>query len=357
MNQVRIKTRKKKAPEQPAEAPKRTKKLLPVYVGGALLILIGAIALFKSSNGARDAASLQAPALQPGGAASAPAEPAIINGKKQLTFASLPLTAENDLSVLYGGSVYFNAGDTYEWEVNGAVVTGEQSPVLKRGAFKKGDSVRVRLLLNASHETALAGPAIVENSPPRILSASIEPVPATRRDRLIPKILASDADGDTVTYSYRWMREDGSVAGTEESIPGSLFSKNEKIILEVTPSDGTTQGAPFKSALTLANALPRITSIPGSYAGKEYTYQVTAEDPDKDPITYSLLKAPAGMTIDPASGLVRWAFTEKDAGIYPIEIQVSDPDGAGDIQSFQLPLSFTATPALSVTPNEIRAEK
>ena len=41
-------------------------------------------------------------------------------------------------------------------------------------------------------------------------------------------------------------------------------------------------------------------------AGQPYTYPVKAIDPDNDPLTYSLTTAPAGMTIDPATGLITW---------------------------------------------------
>jgi hypothetical protein len=33
-----------------------------------------------------------------------------------------------------------------------------------------------------------------------------------------------------------------------------------------------------------------------------YLYQVAAKDPDGDKLTYSLLKAPQGMTINPSTG-------------------------------------------------------
>jgi len=40
--------------------------------------------------------------------------------------------------------------------------------------------------------------------------------------------------------------------------------------------------------------------------GQTFVYDVDATDPDGDALTFSLVAAPSGMTIDPASGLVRW---------------------------------------------------
>lgn len=40
-----------------------------------------------------------------------------------------------------------------------------------------------------------------------------------------------------------------------------------------------------------------------------YKYPAHATDPDHDELTYSLIDGPAGMSVDPATGLVRWAFS------------------------------------------------
>jgi hypothetical protein len=318
---------------------KKKKMMIPVLVIGGIFFLAISAKLIFTSESAKEI-SQPHPALQPG-QVTIQSEP-VVKGIKKLTFATFPLTAENDLTILYGGSEYSNAGDLYEWEINGAVVAGESSSRLKTGRFKRGDSVRVKLLQSGGSETVISEPAVVQNAPPRIVSIKIEPMPPTKRDLLIPKITAADADGDPITYTYKWSKEDGSVAGTEANLQGSLFNKKEKIILEVLPSDGQVNGPLFNTAVILGNALPKITSIPASFSGKEFSYQVTAEDPDQDPLVYSLSKAPDGMTIDSKTGLIKWAFTQKDAGTHPIEIEVSDSEGAGDIQRFDLPLSFSS---------------
>jgi hypothetical protein len=63
---------------------------------------------------------------------------------------------------------------------------------------------------------------------------------------------------------------------------------------------------------------------------------VKADDPDGDPVTYSLLASPQGMTIDGASGVVQWKPTLNDAGLHHIEITAADGDGARTIQSYDL---------------------
>jgi len=355
LNKTRLKKKKNKS-EQNVRAKFKIKPLWAVLGGIATMSILAA--LYLSNSGTKEVipvGNITAPSSQ---GVPAPLKQQVVSpdGSKRLTFSILPLTAENDLAVLYGGAEYSNPGDLYEWEVNGAVLTGEQSLSLKKGRFKKGDTLRVKLLLNGGSQSVITDPVVVENSAPKISSIKIEPFPATKRDTLTPQITAADADGDPISYSFKWTREDGSVVGNEASIKGALFNKNEKIILEVIPSDGQVSGPPFRTAVILANALPKITSIPASFSGNEYSYQVTAEDPDQDPITFTLTKGPPGMTIDHKTGLIKWAFTDKDAGNYPVEIMASDGEGTGELQSFMLPLSFTTTSNTSPTV-ESKAEK
>src|SRR6185437_13359823 len=61
-----------------------------------------------------------------------------------------------------------------------------------------------------------------------------------------------------------------------------------------------------------------------------------AADPDLDPLAYSLLDAPAGMTIDSATGLVRWSPLAGDVGTYSLRPEVTDGRGGAAEQRFDL---------------------
>src|SRR5205823_5706662 len=75
---------------------------------------------------------------------------------------------------------------------------------------------------------------------------------------------------------------------------------------------------------------PVLTSTPSfaATAGQLYTYAVVASDPDGDVLSFRLDKAPAGMTIDPVTGLVQWTPTEAQAGLQPVIVVAEDPAGA-----------------------------
>jgi len=72
------------------------------------------------------------------------------------------------------------------------------------------------------------------------------------------------------------------------------------------------------------NQVPIITSIPITAVelGETYTYDVNATDPEGDTLTYSLITKPTGMTINSATGLIKW--TPKAEGNFAVVVKVSD---------------------------------
>uniref|UniRef100_A0A831U1J1 Subtilisin n=1 Tax=Geobacter metallireducens TaxID=28232 RepID=A0A831U1J1_GEOME len=81
---------------------------------------------------------------------------------------------------------------------------------------------------------------------------------------------------------------------------------------------------------------PVFTSTPITAAkeGVAYSYAAAAADADGDSITYSLVTAPAGMVIDPVSGLVSWTPTYRQAGSHGVTIRAADGGGLAAEQSF-----------------------
>jgi len=86
-------------------------------------------------------------------------------------------------------------------------------------------------------------------------------------------------------------------------------------------------------------------------ASRIYEYQVVAIDPDDDVITYSLVDAPEGMSIDPISGLITWPTTSADAGVYEVTLQAEDPYGATSTQSYDL-IVVEQVPVIVTSPIE-----
>ena len=112
--------------------------------------------------------------------------------------------------------------------------------------------------------------------------------------------------------------------------------------MTVTPDDRETLGTPKTSApVIISNSPPFIiSSPPTSVDGAKYLYQVKADDPDHDPITYILRSGPKGMEIDKNTGLIRWEIRKEDKGNHTVEIETLDDDGAKGTQRYLLTVEF-----------------
>jgi hypothetical protein len=127
----------------------------------------------------------------------------------------------------------------------------------------------------------------------------IEPETPRRGDDLACRIVqpSADLDGDTVSYSYAWSRNDRpappAAAGTDPSrVEASRISKGERWRCTVTPSDGTATGPGASAERAVANTPPGPAIVrlePATpRAGSALRCDVVAksDDADSDSIRY-----------------------------------------------------------------------
>ncbi len=99
----------------------------------------------------------------------------------------------------------------------------------------------------------------------------------------------------------------------------------------------------FSTYWVVANATtnhaPVITSSPKKtgYVNESYGYDVEATDSDNDPLAYTLVNAPSGMTINASTGMISW--TPTSTGNYDVKVRVQDPYLAYAEQSFTIAVS------------------
>ena len=234
----------------------------------------------------------------------------------------------------------------YQWIRNEEEIIGGNKNSLKDGNFKKGDLIRVRVTPSdgkASGTPFLSTPVKILNSTPVIQEIQIEPKVAYVTDRLKVYVKGSDLDGDFIYYTYQW-EKNGVALGEErrDFLEQGRFKKGESIAVTVTPDDRETLGTPKKSEpLVILNSPPLIVSSPTTSVEKTtYIYQVKANDPDNDLLTFSLKSGPKGMEMDKKTGLIRWEIRKEDKGSHPVEIEVSDVEGAKSIQQYTLTIDF-----------------
>lgn len=154
---------------------------------------------------------------------------------------------------------------------------------------------------------------------------------------------ATDADGDALSYQLSTRPEGMAidpVSGLIEWTPDSGQLGQHAITVEVFDGQGGTAYQSYTLQVqedANANRAPEIVSSADRLvpAGSNWTYQVQATDPDGDALTYHLMSAPSGLTLDSA-GLAEWLPQEDDLGEYPVEIEVRDGRGGTARQQFTL---------------------
>ncbi len=234
----------------------------------------------------------------------------------------------------------------YQWLRNDEEIFEQNRNTLKKVNFKKGDLIRVRVTPSdgkANGTPFLSPPVRILNSPPIIQEIWIEPKMAYGTDRLKAYLKSSDSDGDFIYFTYQW-EKNGVVLNEErrEFLERGQFKKGDSMAVIVTPDDRETLGTPKKSEpLIISNSPPLIVSSPPTSVEKStYNYQVKVNDPDNDPITFTLKSGPKGMEMDKNTGLISWEIRKEDKGSHSVEIEVSDDAGARSMQRYTLTIDF-----------------
>ncbi|MGN6545339.1 MAG: putative Ig domain-containing protein, partial [Aureliella sp.] len=203
-----------------------------------------------------------------------------------------------------------------------------------------------------------------QNTPPVIVSTP--PGPAVANLPYQYPVQAQDADGDTLTYSLVNPTGDmhiDPVSGVLSWHPSSADVGRQKIVIVATDSAGASasQTIQLNVVASAPNHAPQLYSTHRDQVrfGNAYLYAVSAADSDGDPLTYELVVAPAGMSIDP-TGVVTWQPTSEQLGANSVQLKVSDGRGGEVVDQFtinvlsqagNLPPRITSSPVTSATAN------
>jgi hypothetical protein len=232
----------------------------------------------------------------------------------------------------------------YRWLVNGQLSAGQTQESLQPDLLKRGDQVAVEV---TPFDGTIEGtpfrsiPVAVVNTAPIISDVTIDFDHQAQGRRLLAKANVVDPDNDPVSLTYRWRKNETVLKeGEENTLDLANFTAKDAIQVDVTASDGIPDGtATVTERFTLSNSAPTIVSSPSpSPNGDHYEYQVTAKDPDGDPLTYVLEAAPPGMTIHPQTGLLQWTLGSDLKGNHRVRVAAKDDKGGVVTQEFELSL-------------------
>ncbi|MDP6943782.1 MAG: hypothetical protein QF464_06490, partial [Myxococcota bacterium] len=188
-----------------------------------------------------------------------------------------------------------NPGTGSEYVVADQLVSDDaETPA--RGGDELRCEIRAADTADAISSPALSNAVVLDNTAPAGGSVIIQPATA-HEDTVLTCIgdEATDADGDTVEWTYQWTVDDVLVEGVDgDTLTGEHFDQGQEVDCIGTPSDGADGGEPVpsKTPVIILNSLPSITSVqispdttnrPGSFAcvGQGWV------DLDGDPETFA----------------------------------------------------------------------
>ncbi|WP_255890092.1 tandem-95 repeat protein, partial [Nocardioides astragali] len=229
----------------------------------------------------------------------------------------------------------------YQWFKNDTALDGETGSTLDLGSDGnggRGDVIKVEVYAtdgNGGTSPTRADQLTVANTAPDLGSVAITPITAGTNTILTatPNGYA-DADGDAASYHYQWFKNDtaldGETGSTLDLGSDGNGGRGDVIKVEVYATDGNGGTSPTRAdQLTVANTAPELAPISNQIVDEQAVLSFTAEGSDQDSpgdtLTYSLVGAPAGASIDPQTGEFTWTPSETQGGAaYELTVKVSD---------------------------------
>jgi RHS repeat-associated protein len=176
----------------------------------------------------------------------------------------------------------------------------------------------------------------------------------------------SDPDGDPLALNLQTaptgmtLNQQGFITWTPEA------NQLGNHIVKVQVTDGRGGFIEQEWAIAVVsqrsnNQAPQILSTPSLKANinQVYQYNLVGNDPDGDPIFWSLETRPQGMSLDVTKGTIRWQPKFDQIGLHEVVIQVIDTKGATSSQRFtlavngvNLPPNITSVPFTRTVTNQ-----
>lgn len=233
------------------------------------------------------------------GFASSATVSVVVNAKPGVATVSMTPaspTTSSDLEVVIDSDAIDPEGATvtysYSWSVDGAPSAASTSATLPASATARGETWSVSVVANDGRidGDAVVANVTIANEAPVASAVSISPDPATTAQDLTCTPAGSDADGDSLSWTYAWTIDGAASSETSATLSSDAFAKGAEIACFATPNDGTVDGTALASAtLVITNTAPvidaaSITPDPASSAST-LTCGVTASDVDGDSLT------------------------------------------------------------------------
>lgn len=196
---------------------------------------------------------------------------------------------------------------------------------------------------------------INKNDPPTITSTP--ETAAKQGDMYQYQVTATDPDQDVLAYKLqvapKWLSINSS-SGLISGVPANEDVGDTTVTVLVDDSKGGTDTQTYELNVENVNDRPFITStaVTTAMEGSLYEYQVEAEDPDNDDLTYTLSVKPSWLSINSTTGLISGTPHGPNVGDTTVSVLVYDGNGGADVQNYDLNVQ-KSTGILDIYTNQI----
>lgn len=176
----------------------------------------------------------------------------------------------------------------------------------------------------------------------------------------------TDADGDALTVTSVQGATHGSISWVGSNItftPDALYSGPAGFTYTVSDGHGGTATGTVNIAIDYVNTPPTLGAIGDEIINEDALLTIAGTGADVDVgdiLTYSLVTAPAGMTIHATTGVISWTPTNAQVRALPYAVTVHVQDGFNTSpadRSFAVTvLNVNDAPVLAAIPNQTTDE-
>ena len=211
--------------------------------------------------------------------------------------------------------------------------TSHQS-VVKKPSLKDGTD-------SGTHSHQQQNEALRTNSSPPDFEVSLQPSAPVTGDRLTAKVKYNGESGYQTNLTYVWLINGENVQESEEPDLEQAIHRGDFVELRVALT-GTPSSEDAKSCSTFVGNAPPDLKIVNQNMNETglYQAQIEASDPEKDPTSVSLKKAPPGMLIDQQSQIVKWVVAPDQQGTFDVAISAKDAHGAETLLTYQVKVAW-----------------
>ncbi len=222
---------------------------------------------------------------------------------------------------------------------------GKVSPPVQPASSNSSEQTIGRSGVAATGDTATIEKIIVSGAPAADNPALVSRIEITPK---APKV------GDTITINlipnpgvslssvpiaFEWRKNGEVLSDTSHSLAvDGRFKRGDKVEVNITVDDEKGPKQSWLASVVIANSPPVITPATEliKVNGSTFSFQVNANDPDGDSLSYSLKSGPPGTTIDPATGKVTFTVPADNKASIPIVVLVSDGHGGEAAFNFEM---------------------